>query len=235
MQGRKDLRFLFKKPRAWQRGHGRFCAAGVSHDLLWHLRECESTCVELCVAIVINLCTRAELYDLVVKPTPKSTLKPRHVGAHLTSPYEVTHRKISPLDSKVLALLVLTPAYRHICQATSAAGVSRKISAYMLTPTVANRLNWLYAAGNTPATSLTRSIPHGQDADILTLGCGDLRNILFTAYVERGLGKLHFLPYSFQSPVFVRRLERRTLADSDSVARKLDITCCDYDERIIGV
>ncbi|KAF4512046.1 hypothetical protein G6O67_001231 [Ophiocordyceps sinensis] len=75
----------------------------------------------------------------------------------------------------------------------------------MLTPTVANRLNWLYAAGNTPATSLTRSIPHGQDADILTLGCGDLRNILFTAYVERGL-----------------------------VARKLDITCCDYDERIIG-
>ncbi|XP_044717256.1 MYND finger domain-containing protein [Hirsutella rhossiliensis] len=75
----------------------------------------------------------------------------------------------------------------------------------MLTPTVANRLSWLYAVGNTPATSLTRSIPHGQDADILTLGCGDLRNVLFTAYVERGL-----------------------------VPRKLDITCCDYDERIIG-
>lgn len=66
----------------------------------------------------------------------------------------------------------------------------REKTAGMLTPTVANRFNWLYAVGNTPATSLTRSIPHGQDADILSLGCGDLRNIFLTAYVERGLGEL---------------------------------------------
>ncbi|PHH86777.1 hypothetical protein CDD83_9767 [Cordyceps sp. RAO-2017] len=75
----------------------------------------------------------------------------------------------------------------------------------MLTPTVANRLSWLYAVGNTPATNLARSVPHGQDADLLALGCGDLRNVLFTAYVNDGLP-----------------------------ARKLDITCCDYDERVIG-
>ncbi|KAK5995703.1 hypothetical protein PT974_04120 [Cladobotryum mycophilum] len=75
----------------------------------------------------------------------------------------------------------------------------------MLTPTVANRFSWFYAAGNTPAVSLTRSIPHGQNADILSLGCGDLRNILYTSYVENGL-----------SP------------------RKLDITSCDIDEKIIG-
>lgn len=57
----------------------------------------------------------------------------------------------------------------------------------MLTPTVANRFAWLYAAGNTPATSLTRSVPAGEDAALLSAGCGDLRNILYTAYVEKGL------------------------------------------------
>lgn len=58
----------------------------------------------------------------------------------------------------------------------------------MLTPTVANRPSFLYAIGNTPATSLTRSVPIGKDVDVLSLGCGDVRNILFTSYVERGLG-----------------------------------------------
>ncbi|POR39269.1 T-complex protein 1 subunit zeta [Tolypocladium paradoxum] len=75
----------------------------------------------------------------------------------------------------------------------------------MLIPAIANRLSWFYAAGNTPATNLTRSVPPGLDADILTLGCGDLRNILFTSYVQKGLAP-----------------------------RKLDITSCDIDERIIG-
>lgn len=75
----------------------------------------------------------------------------------------------------------------------------------MLTPTVANRTSFLYAAGNTPATSLTRCLPHGLDAAVLSLGCGDLRNILYTAYSEKGLPQ-----------------------------RKLDVTCCDIDERIIA-
>ncbi|QLI68588.1 uncharacterized protein G6M90_00g043450 [Metarhizium brunneum] len=75
----------------------------------------------------------------------------------------------------------------------------------MLTPTVANRLSFLYAIGNTPATSLTRSVPIGKDVDVLSLGCGDVRNILFTSYVERGLAK-----------------------------RKIDVTCCDYDEKVIA-
>jgi hypothetical protein len=56
----------------------------------------------------------------------------------------------------------------------------------MLTPTVAVKTGFLYAAGNTPATSLTRSVPQGQDAAILSLGCGDLRNILYTTYFEKG-------------------------------------------------
>ncbi|KAF5673183.1 hypothetical protein FHETE_3476 [Fusarium heterosporum] len=75
----------------------------------------------------------------------------------------------------------------------------------MLTPTVAVKTGFLYAAGNTPASSLTRSVPQGEDVDILSLGCGDLRNILYTAYLEKGLPQ-----------------------------RKLDITCCDVVEQIVA-
>ena len=57
----------------------------------------------------------------------------------------------------------------------------------MLIPTYANYTSNFYAVGNTPALSLTRALPQGQDADILLLGCGDVRNVLFTAYVEDGL------------------------------------------------
>lgn len=58
----------------------------------------------------------------------------------------------------------------------------------MLLPTVANRSGFFYALGNTPAVDLTRYLPHGQDAAaILSLGCGDVRNILFTSYNQRGL------------------------------------------------
>lgn len=62
----------------------------------------------------------------------------------------------------------------------------------MLTPAVAAATTYFYAAGNTPAVSLTRSLPQGEDADVLLLGCGDVRNVLFTAYSEQGLRKLLF-------------------------------------------
>ncbi|KAF4981826.1 hypothetical protein FZEAL_2453 [Fusarium zealandicum] len=75
----------------------------------------------------------------------------------------------------------------------------------MLTPTVASKIGYFYAAGNTPATSLTRCLPQGQDAAALSLGCGDLRNILYTSYTEKGLPQ-----------------------------RKLDFTCCDYDDKIVA-
>ncbi|KAF5017907.1 hypothetical protein F66182_10136 [Fusarium sp. NRRL 66182] len=62
----------------------------------------------------------------------------------------------------------------------------------MLTPTIAVKTGFLYAAGNTPATSLTRCVPQGQDVTILSLGCGDLRNILYTAYLEKGFPRNAF-------------------------------------------
>lgn len=54
----------------------------------------------------------------------------------------------------------------------------------MLYPSVLTRNRQFYALGNTPAVSLTRAVPQGLDADILSLGCGDVRNLLYTAYSE---------------------------------------------------
>lgn len=56
----------------------------------------------------------------------------------------------------------------------------------MLTPTVLNAVLPFFAVGNTPAVSVTRGVPQGVDADILLLGSGDVRHILYTAYHEKG-------------------------------------------------
>ncbi|KAI1420729.1 hypothetical protein F5Y12DRAFT_719251 [Xylaria sp. FL1777] len=54
----------------------------------------------------------------------------------------------------------------------------------MLTPVIANIISYFYPIGNTPAVSLTQTIPPGEPVDILLLGCGDVRNILFTSCVD---------------------------------------------------
>ncbi|KAI2625026.1 hypothetical protein GGR54DRAFT_546929 [Hypoxylon sp. NC1633] len=54
----------------------------------------------------------------------------------------------------------------------------------MLTPAFANLTAFFYPLGNTPAVSLTQAIPPNVPADILLLGCGDVRNILFTNHVD---------------------------------------------------
>jgi hypothetical protein len=59
----------------------------------------------------------------------------------------------------------------------------------MLTPSLVAPITPLYAIGNTPAVSLTRCLPQGVHADILLLGCGDVRHILYTAYSEQGFRK----------------------------------------------
>jgi len=73
--------------------------------------------------------------------------------------------------------------------------------AAMLTPAVANAVTQFYPVGNTPATSLTSCLPQGTDANILLLGCGDLRNILFTAYSETGFRKFRCLSSQVEPPV----------------------------------
>jgi len=46
------------------------------------------------------------------------------------------------------------------------------------------KIRFFYAIGNSPAVSLTDHLPRGQKADLLLLGCGDVRNILFTVFSE---------------------------------------------------
>ena len=59
----------------------------------------------------------------------------------------------------------------------------------MLTSSVLAPEAPFYAFGNTPAVDLTSHVPQGEDADILLLGCGDVRHILFTAFVNRDFGE----------------------------------------------
>lgn len=76
----------------------------------------------------------------------------------------------------------------------------------MLAPVLFASCRPLYLVGNTTAISLTAALPQGVDVHVLSLGCGDLRHVLFTCYAERGLPK-----------------------------RKLDVTCVDIEENIIGM
>ncbi|KLU85500.1 hypothetical protein MAPG_04523 [Magnaporthiopsis poae ATCC 64411] len=75
----------------------------------------------------------------------------------------------------------------------------------MLTPCITRPVAYLYALGNTPAINVARAVPPGINADILLLGCGDIRNLLYTAYAEKGMPP-----------------------------RKLDVTCCDVDDFVIA-
>ncbi|KAK8088301.1 hypothetical protein PG997_003262 [Apiospora hydei] len=54
----------------------------------------------------------------------------------------------------------------------------------MRVPTIASYISQFYPIGNTPAVCLSRGLPQGVDADILLLGSGDLRNILYTTYAN---------------------------------------------------
>lgn len=75
----------------------------------------------------------------------------------------------------------------------------------MTTPVVIPIPAFFYPIGNTPATCLTQDIPPGKAANLLLLGCGDARSILYTTY-----------------------------ADASVKPRELDFTCCDIEPAILG-
>lgn len=77
----------------------------------------------------------------------------------------------------------------------------------MLAPEIANLVQFFYPIGNTPAVSLTQDLPPKKKADLLLLGCGDVRHILFTVHTEQ----------HGRDP------------------RPLDVTCCDVDTAVIGM
>ena len=56
----------------------------------------------------------------------------------------------------------------------------------MLTSTYVNIKSFFYPIGNTPAVNLLRDVRLGKEpVEILALGCGDVRNILFTLWSQQ--------------------------------------------------
>jgi hypothetical protein len=56
----------------------------------------------------------------------------------------------------------------------------------MLTSTYVNIRSFSYPIGNTPAANLLRDLRPGKEpVEILALGCGDVRNILFTLWSQQ--------------------------------------------------
>jgi hypothetical protein len=51
---------------------------------------------------------------------------------------------------------------------------------------------FFYPIGNTAPVCLTQSLPPEGDASLLLLGCGDVRNVLFTAYADLNTGMIGF-------------------------------------------
>ncbi|KAJ7689395.1 hypothetical protein B0H17DRAFT_937398 [Mycena rosella] len=64
---------------------------------------------------------------------------------------------------------------------------------------------YFYAIGNTSAVSLARDVPPEKDINLLLLGCGDPRNVLFTLFCE-----------------------------PDTATRKLDFTCIDFEPAVLA-
>ena len=62
----------------------------------------------------------------------------------------------------------------------------------MLRNVVVNTTTFFYPLGNTPAVCLTQDLPPELDADVLLLGCGDARSVLYTIYVNTEQGKTLF-------------------------------------------
>ncbi len=67
----------------------------------------------------------------------------------------------------------------------------------MSAPVFADIVSYFYPIGNTPAVHLTRNLPPKQPADILLLGCGDVRNILFTIYADHDFSLWSTFRYTF--------------------------------------
>ncbi|KAG8720900.1 hypothetical protein FRC09_008807 [Ceratobasidium sp. 395] len=77
----------------------------------------------------------------------------------------------------------------------------------MSTPVYWPPETFFYPLGNTPAVSLTQDLSPEQSADVLLLGCGDPRNILYTLYADLVAGQN---------------------------LRKIDITCCDVEPAVLA-
>ncbi|KAK6520052.1 hypothetical protein TWF506_000342 [Arthrobotrys conoides] len=80
----------------------------------------------------------------------------------------------------------------------------------MLQPTYFDPHRPFYPIGNSTAVNLAAHLPPEIDVDALLLGCGDVRNILFTLFTESGKGH------------------------TAGISRKYHFTCCDLEAGVIA-
>lgn len=92
----------------------------------------------------------------------------------------------------------------------------------MLNPAIVDIVPFYYPLGNTPAVCLTQDLPCDEPATVLLLGCGDVRNILYTAYSDSVSREL------------VSSDTAECLVDIKLEPRQLDITCCDIQVAVLG-
>jgi hypothetical protein len=59
----------------------------------------------------------------------------------------------------------------------------------MYAPVVIDIVTYFYPVGNTSAVHLTRNLSIEEPADVLLLGCGDIRNVLFTVFTDQDLSQ----------------------------------------------
>ncbi|KAL2138755.1 hypothetical protein VTI28DRAFT_6314 [Corynascus sepedonium] len=85
----------------------------------------------------------------------------------------------------------------------------------MLTPGYANLWVHFYPIGNTPAVSLTQGLPPEKDANILLLGCGDIRNILFTVHSDNPR-RMDVTCCDIEPAIIARNILQLTLIVDDS-------------------
>ncbi|KAK0726535.1 hypothetical protein B0T21DRAFT_413862 [Apiosordaria backusii] len=73
-----------------------------------------------------------------------------------------------------------------------------------------------YPFGNTPAVCLTQNLPPEAPAKILILGCGDLRNVLFTNHSDGARRKLDFTCCDIEAAVIARGILLASLLIDDA-------------------
>ncbi|ORY68692.1 uncharacterized protein BCR38DRAFT_136711 [Pseudomassariella vexata] len=90
----------------------------------------------------------------------------------------------------------------------------------MLTPTSLNPNIYFYPIGNTTAISITQSLAPQTTGSVLLLGCGDVRNILFTKHMDGS--RLDFTCCDIQQAVIARNIVVLSLIIDDEEGRNQD-------------
>ena len=103
----------------------------------------------------------------------------------------------------------------------------------MLTPTYVNLRYYFYPVGNTPAVNLLRHAPllAGNEPHLLLLGCGDVRNVLYTLYSAscRPLSfKIHFTMCDFEPAILARNILLLSLLAKEDPKVEIDQAWCLY-------